>query len=133
MAINLSPKFAFVLLIIHAVVAIVVCLTSMTLPAKSFLLLLVISSSAYHFARDVFLLLSNSWREITLVPDGVRITTQGGLRTYGQVVSKTTVSPYFVVLVVRLEGRCFTDSRVIFPDALGKDVFRELCILLRFS
>jgi len=133
MAITFSSKLALMLLITHTVAAIVVCLTSMSLPAKLFFLLLLMSSAVYHFARDVFLLLSNSWREITLVPDGVLVTAQDGSRISGQVANKTTVSPYFVVLLVRLEGRYFTGSRVIFPDALGKDMFRKLCILLKFS
>jgi len=133
MTITFSSKLALMLLIMYTVAAIAVCLTSMSLPEKLFFLLLLISSAVYHLARDVFLLLSNSWREITLVPDGVFITAQDGSRTYGQVANITTVSPYFVVLVVRLEGRYFTGSRVVFPDSLGKDMFRKLCILLKFS
>jgi hypothetical protein len=133
MAINASSKLALLLLIIHSIVVIVVCLTSMPLSVKAIILSLVASSFAYHFARDVFLQLPNSWREIVLVPDGILVTKKDGSKISGQITSKTAVSPYFVVLLVKLEARYFTCARVIFPDAMGKSVFRELCVLLKFS
>ena len=133
MAINVSSKLALALLIIHTTSAILICLTFMPLPAKAILLLLVISNFAYHFIRDVILLLPDSWRKIVVVPDGIFITTQDGSRIYGRVANKTTVSPYFVVLMMKFEGRYFTDSRVIFPDAMSNDEFRELCVFLKFS
>ena len=133
MAIKPSPIFAVLLLFIHAAAAVVVCLTAISLPVKLALLLLVASSLTYHLARDVLLLLPESWSKVTLVPGGMSVTTRDGSSLFGQIENGTTVSPYCIVLRVRLEGRRLFSSRVIFPDALDAGAFRELCVRLRFS
>ena len=132
MAIHPSPRFAITLLSVHVVVIIVVCLVIMPLPVKSTLLLLVVLNLTYYLLRDVFLLLPNSWREVALVPDRLLITVRDRVKVDGQIAERVIVTPYFVVLRANLEGQYFTDSRVIFPDALDKGAFRELCVLLKF-
>jgi hypothetical protein len=133
MAVKPSPIFAVLLLFMHAIAATVVCLTAIPLPATLALLVLIALSLIYHLSRDVLLLLPNSWSEVTLVPGGLSVETRDGVRFLGQLENKTTVSPYFVVLRVRLEGRRLPVTRVIFPDALEIGAFRELCVLLKYS
>lgn len=107
--------------------------TVMPLPVKLVILLPIAVSLIYYLARDVLLLLPGSWREISLSPDGVSVIARDGSGFFGQVSTNTVVSPYFVVLCVRLEGHRLLVSRVIFPDTLNPDVFRELCVRLKFS
>lgn len=133
MAIKPSPRFAALLLFIHAAVATVVYLTSIPLPARLALLLLITLSMFYHLARDVFLLLPNSWREVTLDPGKQSVVTRDGSRFPFRIANKTIVSPYFIVLRVSLEGHRLPASRVIFPDALDTGEFRELCVRLKFA
>jgi hypothetical protein len=133
MAIKPSPIFAVLLLFMHTTAAIAVYLTAIPLQAMLALNLLVALSLIYHLARDVLLRLPNSWREVTLVSGGVSVVTRDGSSFLGQVENKTTVSPYVVVLCVRLKGRRQVITRVIFPDALDAGAFRELCVQLKFS
>jgi len=133
MAIKPSPIFAVLLLFMHTTVAIVVYLTAIPLLVTLALLVLITSSLIYHLARDVLLLLPNSWCEVTLVPGGLSVVTRDGSSFVGQLQNKTIVSPYFVMLRVRLEGRRLLVTRVIFPDALDAGAFRELCVQLKFS
>jgi hypothetical protein len=133
MAVKPSPIFAALLLFMHATVAIVVYLTAIPLPAKPALFLLITLSLIYHLARDVLLLLPNSWCEVTLVPGGLCVVARDGSGFVGQLENRTTVSPYFVVLRVRLGERRLRVTRVIFPDALDAGAFRELCVQLKFS
>ena len=133
MAIKPSPIFAVLLLFMHTTAAIAVYLTAIPLQAMLALILLVASSLTYHLARDVLLRLPNSWREVTLVQGGVSVVAQDGSGFLGQIENRTTVSPYVIVLRVRLEGRRQAVTRVIFPDALDAGAFRELCVQLKFS
>jgi hypothetical protein len=133
MAIKFSLRFAMTLLLLHMIAAMLVYLAAMATEAKMAMLLPVLLSLVYYLARDVFLLLPDSWHEISLGQDGVAVVTRRGSRFLGQVANETTVSPYFVVLCVRLEGHQLPDSRVIFPDALGEGAFREICVRLKFA
>ena len=133
MAVKPSPIFAVLLLFMHTTAATVVYLTAIPLPATLAMLVLIALSLIYHLSRDVFLLLSNSWCEISPVQGGLSVVTRDGAGFTGQLENKTTVSPYFIVLRVRLEGRRLRVSRVIFPDALEEGAYRELCVQLKYS
>jgi len=132
MVVKRSQKFAVLLLSIHMTAAAVVSLTAIPLPATLALLALIALSLIYHLSRDVFLLLPDSWCEVALVPGGLSVVTQAGAGFLGQFENNATVSPYFVVLRVRPEGHRLPVTRVIFPDALDPDAFRELCVQLKF-
>ncbi|MBI3480994.1 MAG: hypothetical protein HY016_11670 [Nitrosomonadales bacterium] len=125
-------RFALLLLLCHMLAAAVVYATTIAWPIRLALFLLIFLSLLYHLARDILLLLPGSWREILLDQSGVSVTTRNGSGFTGQVVGNTVISPYFVLLRVRIEGRRLPVSRVIFPDALGVDLFRQLCVRLRF-
>ena len=133
MAIKFSRRFCMLLLLLHTMAATVVYVTAMPLEAKLAILLLISLSLIYYLARDVFLLLPDSWREISLEQGSVEIATRGGSKLLGRCANETTVSSYFIVLRVRLEDHRLPVSRVIFPDALGAGVFREFCVRLKFS
>lgn len=128
-----SLRFALSLLVLHMLAATVVFMTAIPLLIKLVILLLIALSLIYYLARDALLLLPGSWREISLSPDGVSGIARDGSGFFGQVTHNTVVSPYFVVLCVRLEGHRLLTSRVIFPDALSAGAFRELCVRLKFA
>ena len=121
------------LLLFHAIVATVVSMTAMPPAARLAMLMLILLSLIYYLARDVLLLFPDSWREIAFDQGGVSVVTRDGSSLFGQVANNTTVSPYFAVLRVRVEGYRLPVFRTIFPDALGTGAFRELSVHLRFS
>ena len=133
MAVKPSAHFAMLLLLSHAVAISVVYVTAMPLAARLVMLMLLLVSLLYYMARDVLLLFSNSWREILLDQDRVQIVVRDGSDFSGQTADKTIVSPYFIVLRIRLDEHRLPVSRVIFPDAIGRDAFRELCVRLKFA
>ncbi|MEO8331245.1 MAG: protein YgfX [Gallionella sp.] len=133
MAIKPSTSFAVFLLFMHTAVATVVCLTAMPISARLVLLLLITLSLLYHLARDALLMLPNSWCEISPDPGGLFVVARDGSGFLGQVANNTIISPYFIILRVNMEGHHLPVSRVVFPDALAAGVFRELCVLLKFS
>jgi toxin CptA len=128
-----SLRFAMSLLLLHMMAAAVVYATAIPWPARLAMLMLIILSLVYYLARDVLLLLRDSWRDISLDQNNVTIVTRDGTNFLGQVANRTFVSPYFVVLCVKLEGQRLLVSRVIFPDAISTGAFRELCVHLKFA
>ncbi|MDH4234280.1 MAG: hypothetical protein OEV15_03985 [Gallionella sp.] len=133
MVIKPSLRFAMLLLLSHVVVAAVVCVTAIPLAARLALLILILLSLFYYLARDVLLLFKDSWREISFDQGGVSVFTRGGTGFSGKFASKTTTSPYFIVLCIRVEGCRLPVFRTIFPDALDAGAFRELCVRLKFA
>lgn len=133
MAIKPSLRLAILLLLLHLSVAIVVHVTLMPLAARLAILLLILLSLLYYLARDVLLLLPDSWHEISLDQGSVSLVTLDGSEFSGHVASNTAVNPYFVVLRLRLDGRRQPGFLTIFPDALESGEFRKLCVHLRFA
>ena len=133
MAINPSPRLAMLLVLFHALAATVVYVTVMSLVAKLAIFMLVFLSLFYYLARDALLLFPDSWCEVSVNQGKVSVVTRRGTVFSGQVVSKTTVSPFFAVLHVRLEGFRLSASQTILPDAPSNREFRNLCLLLKFS
>lgn len=128
-----SLRFALSLLLLHTMAATVLYATAMALPAKLVLFLLVALSLVYYLSRDILMLLPDSWREISLVQGDISVVVRNGSGFLGRVADKTMVSPYFVVICVKLEGHRRLVSRVIFPDSMSAGAFRELCVHLRFA
>lgn len=133
MEIRFSVRYTLLLLLLHILVATAVWVTMMPLWAKLAILLMIVLNLIYYLARDVFLLRSDSWQQISLDQDSVTVITQDGTKLFGQPVTGTTVCSYCVVLRVKLEGHQQRVSRVIFPDALSEGLFRELCVRLKFA
>lgn len=133
MAIRPSLRLAILLLLFHLTVAVAVYLTAMPLAARMAMLVTILLSLFYYLLRDALLLLPNSCRGILLDQNSVSITTQNGSLIQGSVVNNTVVSPLVILLRAKLEGHLVPVSFVIFPDALGAGVFRELCVYLKFA
>ena len=132
MAIKPSLRFAVLLLLSHTVAAITVYATAMPLAPRLAMILLILLSLFYYLARDAWLLLPDSWCDIAFDQNSVSVVFRDDSSFLGKVATKTMVSPYFVVLRIKLDSRRLPVSRIIFPDALGTDVFRDLCVRLKF-
>lgn len=131
MAIKPSRFFIMLLLLLHTITAVVVYVTDVQPMARLAMFLLISLSLFYHLARNA-LLLPGSWSDVSLDRGGVAVVTQDGSRLVGVATGRSIVSPYFVVLCVKLKGRLAV-SRIVFPDALEAGEFRELCVRLRFA
>jgi toxin CptA len=126
-----SQRLALTLLVLHAVAAAVMLVTNLPWPAKLATLVLIVLSLAYYLARDVLLLLGDSWCDISIYQKDVSVVTRDGTAFVGQVANMTFVCPCFVVLCVKPEGEHTLISRVIFPDAISAGAFREVRVHLR--
>jgi len=133
MAIKPSPSFVLFLLFLHMAAAITVYATAVPPAVRMAVILLIALSLIYFLARDVFLLLPDSWCQISLAQNDVSIVFRNGSSIVARVKHTSIVSPYCIVLHVRVEGHRRLVSRIIFPDGLGAAEFRELCVRLKFA
>jgi len=132
MAIKPSRIFAALLLFTHAAAALATYLAAVPLTVRLAVFLLIGSSLIYHVARDALLLLPDSWGDVTHAAGGLSIATREGKVFFGRLENRIMVSPYFIVLRVKIEGRHLPVSRVIFPDAMEAGEFRKLCVQLKY-
>lgn len=128
-----SLRLAVLLLLIHATAAISVYMLALPLAARFALILMILFGMLYYLARDALLLLPDSWCTLSVDHGHVSLADRNGAYFSGQTAGQTIVSPYFIVLSVKLDERRLPVFLTIFPDALGSDAFRELCVSLRFS
>jgi toxin CptA len=128
-----SLRLALSLLVLHMIAAAVMLVTALPWPAKLATLVLIILSLAYYLARDVLLLLGDSWCDISFCQKDVSVVKRDGTAFRGHVANMTFVCPCFVVLCLKPEGKRTLVSRMIFPDAIGAGAFREVRVHLRYS
>ncbi|MDZ4202676.1 MAG: protein YgfX [Gallionella sp.] len=133
MVINSSFQLAGLLVAVHAVALIVLYLTDIPLLLRISLCLLTLVSLAYYLARDALLLLSHSWREVSFHGAELSVTERGHAHFSGTLAGDTVVTPYFILLGCLPHGRRFPIFRVIGADALGKEEFRQMCVVLRMA
>lgn len=128
-----SRYFALLLLALHSLTLCSVWLTNLAVLPQLGLSLLVLLSLLYHLNRHVLLLGKQSWRAFSLDKLRVAVMTRGGEELLGSVLNQTVVTPYFVLLRVKLEEHRVPVSQIICCDALQTDAFRELRVRLRFA
>ena len=133
MAIGISTRYAILILILHSVTAIMVFATALPIEVRVIILVLILLSLIYYLIRDVLRVFSNSWCRISLDREGATIVTRDGRVVSGHIEGKTFVCPHFVVLRIMQPGHLMASSRIVFPDAMSKVEFRELCVRLKFA
>jgi hypothetical protein len=133
MELKSSSSLAVLLLLLHLLAVCAVFMAALSWPARMAIFLLIFLSLAYYLARDVLLLLPHSWRELSLDTGSVSVVRQDGSRLEGMVAGGSLVCAYFIALGVRSDTRGVPVFRVIFPDAVGQERFRELCVRIRFA
>ena len=105
MAIHPSPRLLVLLLSSHLISALAVCVSAMPPLVRLALLLPVLVSLVFYLARDALLMLPASWRSLSVGEGCVAtIVARDGSVLTGQVAGGSVVTPWFVVLRVRLEG-----------------------------
>jgi hypothetical protein len=133
MALKPSLRLASLLLLSHLLVACVVFQIALPVSARTALFPLIVLSLGYYLARDALLLFPGSWCELSFDSGGISVVNRDGSRFTGKVANGSMICPYFIALGVRSEARRLPVFRVLFPDAMGREEFRELCVRLRFS
>lgn len=93
----------------------------------------VLLSLFYHIHRHALLLGKQSWRAFLLEQKRVLLVTKNGEEFSGEVSPWTVVTPYFVLLRLKLAEQRLPVSQIIFPDALQAGAFRELCVRLKLT
>jgi len=127
-----SRVFALLLLAVHLLAAISVGLTNVELWIRLVLFVLILLSLFYHLLRHALLRCKSSWISFSLDQKCVLISTRGSAAVSGEILRRTVVTSYCVVLCIRPEGRKLAVNQVIFRDALQAEAFRELRVRLRF-
>ncbi len=95
--------------------------------------LLVLSACLYLALRDVLLRLGTSCVAFRLEKESsITLMLKEGTHLSGVLADDTLVTPFFLVLVIRQEGRC---SRHVWltPGSLEGDAFRRLRVVLRWG
>ena len=133
MAIHPSPRFTLLMLLSHLFAAMSVSIAVIPSLLKVAVILLLLLSILYRLTRDALLLLPDSWHELSVNQGEVSVIRRDGNVLIGKVADGTFVSPFFVLLRIKLDGKRWVVPRVIFPDALAKDDFRDLCVRLRLG
>ena len=128
-----SRYFALLLVALHSLALCSVWLTPLPVLLQSGLSLLVLLSLFYHLNRHVLLLGKQSWHTFSLDKLRVVAITASGKELSGSVLNQTVVTPYLILLSVKLEGDRMPVAQIICCDALQADVFRELRVRLRFA
>lgn len=133
MDIHPSPRLAVLLLLSHLIAAGTVYASSIPVPFAAGISLLVAASLVYRLARDAWLLLPSSWRRLSVEGRVATVGARDGSPLVGRVLDGSVVTPHFLVLRVQPEGKRRPVARTIFPDAVGSEGFRELCVRLRYD
>jgi hypothetical protein len=129
MAVHPSPRLAILLSLMHLLAAFAAY--AAPLPVSLGLWLAVTASLSFHLARDALLLLPGSWRNLAVAKGGAAVVTRDGTELAGAVAGGSVATPFFVVLRFRPDDGRGSVARVLLPDALEKDAYRELCVRLR--
>lgn len=124
-----SKTYLLMVFVAHLAAFATVCLTSLAVWARFFLVLLIAASLFYQLYRYWH----TSWRSFFLDQRQLRINTRAGETRQGRVLHQTLVTPCCVVPCARLDGYRWPVCQVVFRDAMSMDAFRELRVHLKFS
>ena len=132
--IGFSWRLTALLVLLHLGGLPVILATDIPVSVKSVFLMLVLVSLSYRLGRDVFHVIPGAWTGLQLEGDVVTIVSSDGWSYGGVIERKTTiVCPWLVLVRIRIIGKRYPVSRIIFPDALKDNGFRQLCLYLRFA
>lgn len=129
-----SRALAGILVSAHAASALLLGLTGLPWMGKVAALPVFLASLALSLRR-------HAWRLSPSAVVGVRLDPEcraafrrlDGKTLEGTLLGSSFVSPWLTVLNLRPEGRWRTVSLVILPDAVEREAFRQLRVLLRWK
>ncbi|OGT24518.1 MAG: hypothetical protein A2342_01555 [Gallionellales bacterium RIFOXYB12_FULL_54_9] len=128
-----SRIFFLLLLLLYVMLFVVVSLTALVLWSRILLNVLIILSFIYHLTLDVLLLRRASWISLVLDENRLVVGLRGKDALSGELAPRTVITPYAIVICVRLEHVKLPICRVIFCDALNKEDFRLLRVRLKYD
>lgn len=125
-----SPIAQRVLLTSHAASLTIVWLTTLPNLIQIAISLLILFGLLHYRA----LLLQQSHSAFTLEADQtITLISPLGISQNGTIAHDTVVTPYFVLLRIKIETEHFTINLPIFYDALPADAFHQLRIRLKYA
>lgn len=130
-----SKQLAVILIVAHCCAAILLFLTlSVSFNVQLIGLLFLIISLYFYLKHDALLSFAHSVVSLSF-SDTVDCTleTVSGQAVECSVLGSTFVSAYLTVLILQSKQWRFTRSVVILPDAIGKEEFRRLRVMLRWK
>jgi hypothetical protein len=132
-AIKSSRRFVLLLSFAHLIVLPAIWSTDLLAWGRLGLSLLVLLGLSYRLSRHLSPSSKHSWSNFSLDKQHITVITCDGAELAGEISPQTMVTPYFVLLRVKLEGHRMPAFRVIFPDGLQGDAYREFCVRLRYA
>jgi toxin CptA len=128
-----SRRLAAALSVAHALGAIGVIASPLPSIVAGLLLLTLSGSLAFHLRRDAWLL-SRSSLVLLELSDTLDFVAEdrSGSRLVGTVLGTTFVSPWLVVINLRVEQSRFRRALVVMPDATDQQSFRAVRVWLRW-
>lgn len=127
-----SRTFILLLLAVHLLAAASLWLSNVEPWIRWVFLLLISLSLFHHLFRHALLRDKLSWLSFVISQKRVLISTRGGTELNAEILHRTVVTSFCIVLCVRPEGKNLAVTQVIFRDALQTEAFRELCVRLRY-
>jgi len=129
---NPSKFFSVVLIFLHFLTIIALYFATLPELSKWLLVVLILFNLIYLLRRYVWLKSPASWQSFSLEQNRIVLKFHAGNECAGIVLRSAVCTPYGVILAVKLEGRKWPISQVIFCDAMRAESFRALRVHLRF-
>ncbi len=129
-----SRTLAGILVSAHAASALLLGLTGLPWMGKIAALPVFLASLALSLRRHAWRLSPSAVVGVRLDPECRTVFRRlDGKTLEGTLLGSSFVSPWLTVLNLRPEGRWRTVSLVILPDAVEREAFRQLRVLLRWK
>jgi hypothetical protein len=100
---------------------------------SSLLAVLLLCALIYYLCRDVALILPYSYIKIRLDGENIMLITRNGNEIPCQLARDSLVTPVLTIVNFLPANKQRVRSVMIFPDSMGKEAFRELRVLLKWS
>lgn len=121
-----SRTYLVLLSFAHCLAFISIWLTGLPFWARAGISVLILLNLLHHLQ----LYSKQIWRAVTLEGRHVFIQLQDGNLVHGDLTAQTVITPYCVVLSVKIAGN--TLRQVVFQDAMPADDFRQLRVRLNY-
>lgn len=87
----------------------------------------------YYAQRDARLRLQDSWSALRLTNEYIVLSNRRGDEFAGTLLRSSVVTPYLVVLRVKLTAGGGNANVVLLPDSMDTESWRRLCVVLKWG
>ena len=132
---KLYPSHWLALCIIFGHCAAIGSLAMLPIPKLALVLLFAVlgGSSIYFVLRNARLAFTNSWVELILEEDRITLLNRKGDEQTGILLRNSLVTPYLVILNVKLFDCRWKQNLVVMPDSMDSESFRGLRVALKWG